>query len=166
MGLATSWAVLAASSPDVLESPSVYTALVDCATVLLQVKLSPARLGGEPLCTGCSNSQLPDAQVVVQWCESGEADAWGEAATSAVLSQYHPSFSTVLMWLANAPVAQPPRVLSAGAAVLAASKGMGLLSAKARVAALAAAPAAHAASIRLTPLRPAAAPVQHSAAVR
>ncbi len=86
--------------------------------------------------------------MIGRWCEfdAGEADAWGEAATSAVLSQYHPSLSTVLMWLTNAPVAQPPRVFSEGAEVLSASKSMFTLANKARLAAHAAAPAAHAAA--------------------
>jgi len=50
------------------------------------------------------------------------------------------------MWLTNAPVAQPPRVFSEGAEVLSASKSMFTLANKARLAAHAAAPAAHAAA--------------------
>jgi len=56
VSLATSWAVLAASSPDVLERPSVYETLVSCASLLLHVRLLPAHPGGKPPCTGCSTA--------------------------------------------------------------------------------------------------------------
>jgi hypothetical protein len=50
-----------------------------------------------------------NAQTVRLWCDVDESDAWGEAATSAVLTQYHSGLSAVLLWLSSTPAALPSR---------------------------------------------------------
>jgi len=50
-------------------------------------------------------------QVGRLWCQVKESDAWGKAATSAVLTQYYSGLSAVLIWLSSAPAALHSRVL-------------------------------------------------------
>jgi hypothetical protein len=63
---------------------------------------------------------LRDAQTVRFWCEVDEADAWGKAAASAVLTQYFSGLSAVLLWLSSAPAVLPASVYMAGGPALAA----------------------------------------------
>ena len=63
---------------------------------------------------------LRTAQTVRLWCEVDEADAWGRAAASAVLTQYFSGLSAVLLWLSSAPAVLPASVYLAGGPALAA----------------------------------------------
>jgi len=109
-GVATSWAVLAASSPDTYISALVYAMFNNCTSVVERVRLSPAHLGGRPLPRPppLLFSTLRNAQVVRLWCKVDETDAWGKAAASAVLTQYFSGLSAVLLWLSSAPAALSP----------------------------------------------------------
>ncbi len=102
--VATSWAVLAASSPD---SSTACALLAICTPILEQVRRR--RAAGSP-CAGCRPSGRA-TQAVFMWCGADASEALGGAALapSSVLAHYHSGLCAVLVWLAGAPAL--PRAL-------------------------------------------------------
>jgi len=87
-GLATSWAVLAASRPDESSGPFARDVVGDCVGALREVRPHAYATLQAALCRPLHTRPRP-AQAVGKWCRADASDAWGEAATprSAVLSQ-------------------------------------------------------------------------------
>lgn len=103
-GLATSWAALVASRPDCLETSLAYDMLANSARYAHFV--SPCLRSLRRAALHRQLHRKPrTVQVAAMWCETTEADAWGEAA---ILTQYHPSLSAVLLWLVSSPFALLP----------------------------------------------------------
>ncbi len=102
--LATSWAVLARSSPDETQGSFVCDVLHICAGALQKVRPHAHALR-QAILRRPHHNRLRSAQMVALWCQADESEAWGEAATprSAVLSQYYTGLSTVLVRLCNTP---------------------------------------------------------------
>lgn len=117
-GLATTWAALVASRPDAVNNSWATDILYYCAALLQTVRPPPARPAPSRAARRGPHRRPRATQAVGHWCEADESRAWGKAATSAVLAQYHPGLARVFLWLASVSPAPPMREFTRGAVAL------------------------------------------------